>query len=51
LLLAKIDPETFETGSENVYVWFNNTGVPEQGVVEDVIGMGDVRGYLEAEGL
>jgi hypothetical protein len=50
LALAKIDPEIFETGSGNLYFWFNNDGVPERGIVEDVIGLGDVQGYLAKEG-
>ena len=50
LALAKIDPEIFETGSGNLYFWFNDDGVPERGIVEDVIGLGDVQGYLAKEG-
>lgn len=49
LVLAKIDPEIFETGSGNLYFWLNDDGVPERGIVEDVIGLGDVRGYLAKE--
>ncbi len=42
--MAKIDPKIFETGSGILYVWFNNEGVPERGIVEDMIGLGDVMG-------
>lgn len=51
LVSAKIDPEIFETDSGGLYFWFNNKGIPERGIVEDVIGLGDVRGYLRKEGL
>jgi hypothetical protein len=50
LVLAKIDPQIFETDSGNLYFWFNEEGIPERGIVKDVIGLGDVRGYLEKEG-
>ncbi len=50
LVQAKIDPEIFDTGNGNLYFWLNNAGVPERGIVEDVIGLGDVKGYLQ-EGL
>ena len=51
LVSAKIDPEIFETGSGNLYFWLNGEGVPERGIVEDVIGLGDVRGSLAKEAL
>lgn len=51
LLSASLDPEIFDTGSGNIYFWMSNAGVPERGIVEDVIGMGDVRGSLIVEGL
>jgi hypothetical protein len=47
-LLAKVtvDPEVFDTGGGSVYVWFNNFDQPAMGIVENVIGMGDVRGRI-----
>jgi hypothetical protein len=50
LVLAKIDPQIFETDSGNLYFWFNEESIPERGIVKDVIGLGDVRGYLQKEG-
>ena len=47
LVRAKIDPEIFDTKSGHLYVWFNSLGTPGMGIIEDMIGMGDVRGYLE----
>jgi len=49
LLQAGIDPEIFETGSGRLYVWFDDRMRPGQGVIEDLIGLGDVKGYLEKE--
>jgi hypothetical protein len=48
-LLARVtvDPEVFDTGGGSVYVWFNNFGQPCMGIVENVLGMGDVRGRLQ----
>ncbi len=47
-LLAKVtvDPQVFDTGGGSVYVWFNNFEQPAMGIVENVIGMGDVRGRI-----
>lgn len=45
LLRITLDPEVFDTGSGNIFVWLNAAGVPESGIVEDVIGLGDVKGY------
>lgn len=51
LLSATLDPEIFDTDSGKIYFWFNDAGVPERGIVENVIGMGDVRGALDMEEL
>ena len=51
LISANVDPEIFETGGGGLYFWLNAEGVPERGIVEDVIGMGDVRGSLDMEDL
>jgi hypothetical protein len=41
-----LDPEVFDTGGGSVYVWFNEEGKPASGLVENVKGMGDVRGTV-----
>lgn len=51
LLSATLAPEIFDTDSGNLYFWFDDAGVPERGIVEDIIGMGDVRGSLVEEDL
>lgn len=51
LLSVTLDPEVFDTGSGDLYFWLDDAGVPERGIVEDIIGMGDVRGYLVEEDL
>lgn len=51
LVSARIDPEIFDTDSGGLFFWFDNEGVPARGVVEDVIGLGDVMGYLDEEEL
>ena len=51
LISANVDPEIFETGGGGLYFWLNAKGIPERGIVEDVIGMGDVRGSLDVEEL
>jgi len=44
LCRVTLDQEVFNTGGGRVYVWFNADQVPDGGVVEKVLGMGDVRG-------
>ncbi|PNU20833.1 hypothetical protein C2E25_05465 [Geothermobacter hydrogeniphilus] len=44
LCRVTLDPEVFKTGGGKVYVWFNADRIPDGGVVEKVLGMGDVRG-------
>lgn len=51
LLSVTLDPEVFDTDSGNLYFWFDDAGIPERGIVEDLIGMGDVRGSLVEEDL
>lgn len=49
LLRIKVDPEVFETGDSDLYAWFDETGRPASGIVENVIGLGDVYGHLRKE--
>jgi hypothetical protein len=49
LLRVWVDPEIFETGGAALYVWFDAAGRPARGVVENVIGLGDVHGHLREE--
>lgn len=49
LLRIKVDPEIFDTGGSDLYVWFDEAGRPARGIVEDVIGLGDVYGRLREE--
>ena len=50
LIQVNVDPEIFDTNSGSLYVWFDERGIPGRGIVEDMIGWGDVRGYLDKEG-
>jgi len=50
LLRVKVDPEIFDTKSGSIYLWLDQLGVPGRGIIEDMIGLGDVRGYLDKEG-
>lgn len=49
LLRVIVDPEIFETRDADLYVWFDATGRPARGIVENVIGLGDVYGHLREE--
>jgi len=51
LIQVTVDPEIFDTNSGSLYIWFDKMGVPGRGIVEDLIGLGDVRGYLDKEGI
>lgn len=50
LIQVTVDPEVFDTDSGSLYVWFDERGVPGRGIIEDLIGLGDIRGYLDKEG-
>jgi len=41
--------EVFDTGGGWVYIWFDFAGRPARGIVENVIGIGDVKGTLREE--
>ncbi|MEZ4598999.1 MAG: DUF3108 domain-containing protein [Syntrophotaleaceae bacterium] len=47
-LLAKVrlDPEVFDTGQGVLYIWFDNQRRPALVLVEDVVGLGNVRCIL-----
>ncbi len=47
LAKVKVDQELFDTGGGFAYVWFDESGRPVKGMVESVIGIGDVRGTLK----
>ena len=51
LIQVTVDPEIFDTRSGSLYLWFDQRGIPGRGIVEDMIGLGDVRGYLDKEGI
>jgi hypothetical protein len=51
LLQVRVDPEVFDTGDAALFVWFDETGRPARGIVENVIGMGNVYGRLREEQL
>lgn len=46
LARAVLDPEILDTGGGSVYAWFDGHGRPARAVVENILGMGDVRGTL-----
>jgi hypothetical protein len=49
LARVKLDPEVFDTGSGILYIWFDADRRPALVLVEDVIGLGDVRCTLRTE--
>jgi hypothetical protein len=46
LCRVTVDPEIFDTGDGDIYVWFDKEGRPARGIVENVIGLGNVRGTM-----
>lgn len=50
LLQVSLDPEVFETTDGGLYLWLDEDGKPSRGIVGNVIGLGDVKGYLREEG-
>jgi hypothetical protein len=49
LLKVTLDPEVFETTDGGMYLWFDESGQPANGIVENVIGLGNVIGNLREE--
>jgi hypothetical protein len=43
---VRVDQEVFDTGGGYVYAWFDDEMLPVIGMVEKVLGMGNVRGVL-----
>jgi len=46
LCRVTLGEEVFGTGGGVAYVWFDDYGRPARGIVENVIGLGDVKGTL-----
>lgn len=44
-----LEKEVMDTAGGVVYVWFDELGRPMRGIVENVIGLGDVRGTLREQ--
>ncbi len=42
----KVDPDIFDSEDGGIYVWLDAQMRPAQGIVQNVIGLGDVRGTL-----
>ena len=42
----KVDPEIFDSKDGGIYVWLDEQLRPARGIVQNVIGLGDVRGTL-----
>ncbi|WP_066727703.1 DUF3108 domain-containing protein [Desulfuromonas sp. DDH964] len=42
----KVDPEIFDSEDGGIYVWLDDQLRPARGIVQNVIGLGDVRGSL-----
>jgi Protein of unknown function (DUF3108) len=49
LLRARVDPEVFETKGADMYVWLDEAGRPARGLVQSVVGIGDIYGHLKQE--
>lgn len=41
-----VDAEIFDTGDGAIYVWYDNKSRPARGIIEDIVGMGDIRGVM-----
>lgn len=50
LFKVTVDPEVFDTGGGFVYACLDAQGLPSKGIVENVLGLGDVRGSRKKPG-
>ncbi len=41
-----VDKEIFDTKEGTIYVWYDRAGNPARGVIESIVGMGDIRGVM-----
>ncbi|MGE4580054.1 MAG: hypothetical protein AB7F21_10995 [Desulfuromonadales bacterium] len=46
LVKVILDPDVFETAGGDVFMWMDASGRPVKGLVEKVIGLGDVKGTM-----
>lgn len=46
LCQAIVDPEVFDTSNGTIYIWYDDAGNPARGIIQDIIGMGDIRGVM-----
>jgi hypothetical protein len=51
LVKVNLDPDIFDTKDGNLYVWFDEGGIPRRGILKNFAGIGDVRGHLSEEDL
>ena len=41
-----VDPEVFDTSDGTIYIWYDDEGRPARGIIEDIAGIGDIRGVM-----
>ncbi len=46
LCRVQVDREVFDSEGGGIFVWFDEKGRPAAGVVENVLGMGNVHGSM-----
>ena len=46
LVKVILDPDVFETAGGDIFMWMDTKGRPVKGLVEKVIGLGDVKGTM-----
>lgn len=46
LCQAIVDPEVFDTSDGVIYIWYDDEGRPARGIIQDIVGMGDIRGVM-----
>ncbi len=46
LCKAIVDPEVFDTSDGTIFIWYDGEGRPARGIIQDIVGMGDIRGVM-----